>query len=293
MQCAAVTKSCRKCRGYGTEVFKGVYLCHRHEDFYDHCDKPLQMVRRYSSIFQTEAQRNATRDMLKVADYIHGDIFGLIGLDMITDLWADPSGSRWSHRDKADHIYQQFLEAGILKPCAHYDLWIRGLKRQTRTLLHTLVEHPAHTGFVRRHIADMLVAPYLRGVKVDEALIGLLHIAHRPIFNFTNQVPLDRQIQLYQEFLEYAFTLTNNRKLIGQNIEADFWEEVQQHPPHSLLKNKQLQEWILAHLRALKGAERMKRRREMDRLREEMMMAAWAPARISRWLDAGLEIEEL
>ena len=293
MQCAAVTKACRKCRGYGVEIYKGVYLCHIHADFYEECDTALQMVRRYSSIFQTAAQRNATRDMLKVADYVHGGIFGQIGLDMIADLWGGARGERWSQRDKADHIYQQFVEAGVLDPLDHMDLWIRGLTRQTRTLLHTFMNRQHDSPFVRRSIADMLVGPYLRGVAIEVALVGLLGTLRRPVFNFTATVPLERQLTLVQWFLEYAFSLTDNHALIGLSIESDVGDEAAQQSLTSLLHNPQLQDWIRTMLRSLTHAERLKRRRQMNRLREEMMAAAWHPRRVAGWLEAGLEIEDL
>lgn len=306
MQCAALCKSGRRCRGYGRFPYEGnewLSLCHIHEDFYENPDALLEFGLRHASIFQTVAQRNAMRDMFRVAYGIYGEEFSDTAASLLSLHWNPPLGrmlvdrnQRWERKDKLDYMYQLLLEAKVLEPCRIYELWLRGLKRQTRVLFNSLVDGQA-TPFTQRIYFRELMGPYLKGAPYDDAFHGCLHMIDPSLGASAtprNRAPTREQsLAFWKFYMESVLSYMNNRDILSVPAEQEFWEEVALHHPTSPLKDKALQDYVLALLKATKVAERMRLRSAMDRIREDLMAAAWHPRRVAAALEAGLEVEEL
>jgi hypothetical protein len=306
MQCAALCKNGRRCRGYGSLLFEGnnwLSLCHIHEEFYENPDKLLEFGLRHASIFQTVAQRNAMRHMFRMAHSIYGEEFSATAAALLRLHWNPALApipfdrtQRWERKDKLDYMYQLLLESKVLEPCRIYELWLRGLKRQTRVLFNSLVDGQA-TPFTQRIYFRELLGPYLQGAPYDDAFQGCLHMVDPAIGASAtprNRAPTREQsLAFWKFYMESAMAAMNNRDILSVPAEQEFWEEVAQHHPTSPLKDSTLQSYVLALLKATRTAERMRLRSAMDRIREDLMAAAWHPRRVAAALEAGLEVEEL
>lgn len=300
--CHALTRAGHPCRGHGTPV-AGVTagtegtLCHMHRDYF-RLHRADEHVTELVYAFMTDTERGWILRMLKSPLY-RQDVPWL--LQHLKEL---ATSRQQSMSQRANYLYELYILAGVLSPMASLQFWRRCTAYNLRVLGYSckvdplaaeaVVTFPCNfTGMVYTFFGHLL-----HGLPPHVALPYLLEHMKEPM----DLIPHIRNLEtrraasatIWKEILVMAIPSMSRRILATYPLESILRrvDEIQKDSPQSVWRIPGMREHVLSLLKRVQLVERSAARARFAPLREELMMAAWHPRRVERWLEAGLEPED-
>ena len=291
--CEALTKNGHPCRGYGMPVGKG-HLCHMHRDYFtDHkVDKHLTEI---ITPYMTDTERGWILRTLRSPLYHRNSKWFIHHLHSL-------EGDEY-HR--ANMLYELYVVAGAVAPMASLQFWRRCITALLRSLGYQQVYY-AETRSISPHrgiawFTQRYLRPFVNGLPHHLVLPYLL-ISMRTPFDICTQfaaAPLATRkgcsAQIWREILTHIVPLMPASAMMCANLEPILARIDAEHQddPDSIWWVPGVREHLLSTLKSRQLEGRAATKGRMETLREELMAAAWHPDRVFRWLEAGIECEDM
>ncbi len=205
---------------------------------------------------------------------------------------------------RANHLYELYVQAGVVAPMASLQYWRRGVNSNVRIISHTQTYDP-DTGGVTIYksfgpIVNTVLGHFVRGLPAHVAVPYLL-ISMKTPFEITlfNELPVATRArcsaQIWCEILTHIVPKMSGRTMMCATLEPVLAKIDEEHEdePGSVWWVPGVREHLLSTLKSLQLVYRNAAKERMEPLREELMMTAWHPKRVERWLEAGIECEDM
>jgi hypothetical protein len=174
--------------------------------------------------------------------------------------------------------------------------WHRNPGGDTEVMFGSMSNSASYTMMTQR-----LFRPFVKGLPASIVLTYLLtwmrtHLmaTNPPMFPESERYKIVNKA-IWLRAVDDILPLTANRHLVGMSLKGVMKsiEEKHENYPESLWWYPGVKEHVEAALKRSQEAGRAAQRQRMEGLREELMAAAWAPARVERWVEAGLDVDEM
>lgn len=290
MQCQALTKSGKRCRGYGQHTDRpAAPLCHMHREFFTG-DTPFELLVKHASIFQTWSQRKWFAETLASPHFSWKPEYAV----KLNKLMLSRN---WYERDKAAYIFDVLVRAKVLHPAAYPDLLARRLRDQSRTVLNSFRTNPST--IYTHYLTLELLAPYIDSGNLATTLPRLLRNCDYDLFSIhhpATQTPEHQRVAAWTQILNTLIPRMSPVAAAFYPCDQLIETIVRSHEtlPGSVFgRNLVLQAHVKDLLQALQIRGRRIMQRRITPFKEELIARAWAPQRIAAALDAGLDTEDL
>ena len=100
---------------------------------------------------------------------------------------------------------------------------------------------------------------------------------------------------IWKHVIEEIVRMTTNRHLVGMSVEklVEGIEEKHVGQPDSLWWKEGVREHVLELLKRTQRCARQDEGWRVGLIKQELMEAAWKPERVARWVEAGIEIDDM
>jgi hypothetical protein len=310
--CHALTKTGHPCRGYGVHVVNEVgsegYLCHRHTHYFDPSRPDQHLAQLVSPYLYTE-QSNWLLQMLKSPLYRREDrarVMSYLAPYMPANAVRDERAQAIGNK-----MYKFYVEAEILAPMAVLEFWRRNVRNNMHVLCYSckwtrtpeggteVVFGSMLNAGIYTRMTERLFGPFVKGLPASIVLTYLLTWMRNPFMTTNPPTPLSERYRevtkaIWLRAVDDILPLTANRHLVGMSLKGVMKSIEERHENYleSLWWYPGVKEHVEAALRRSQEAGRAAQRQRMEGLREELMAAAWAPARVERWVEAGIEFDD-
>jgi hypothetical protein len=284
------------------EIGSEGYLCHRHTHYFDP-SRPDQHLAGLVSPYLDDREWQWMKAMLKSPLYRRED--RALIMSYLAPYTENVGSSRNAYIGA--RMYGLYVETDILPPMSLLTFW----KKRMQSGMHVLgyssnvkiqpegeveVEFPAHFGA----LVKKLYGPLVSGLPASIVLRYFLEFMRTPFFGTNPPLYSDppRQAKavaaIWLRVIDALLPLTSNRSTVGMHLEkmVEGIEEKHKAYPASTWWHPGVKEHVVEGLRVAQKGALVRQRQRMERLREELMMAAWAPTRVSRWVEAGFEFDD-
>jgi hypothetical protein len=292
--CEALTKKGHPCRGHGMPADNKGHLCHMHRDYFtDHkIDKHLTEI---ITPYMTDTERGWMFRALRSPLYQRKSIWFIQHLHSL-------EGDQY-HR--ANKLYELYVMAGVVAPMAS----LQFLRRCITTILRVLAYEQTYDATTRSIIlstniersTQMYFRPFVNGLP-HHVFLPYLLISMRTPFDICMPfaiAPLatrkECSAQIWRELLTHIVPLMPASAMMCANLEPILAriDEENEDDPDSIWWVPGVREHLLSTLKSRQLVGRAAAKGRMEPLREELMMTAWHPDRVLRWLEAGIEMEDM
>jgi hypothetical protein len=297
--CSALTRHGHPCRGHGTPVdgCATAYLCHMHRDYFtDH--NADNHVTEIVNPYMTDTEREWIFRMLKSPLY-KADPKWLVEHFKELTLSRQESMER-----RTNYLYDLYVMAGVLAPFASLQFWRRCIEYNLHVIWYCATynaesgrmefssEFPKLVSTFFRHFVKGLpphvVLPYLL------AFMGKM-FRIKDGHQLSPEVRKECSAQIWTAILEVVVPMMSARAMMCYPVETVLERVDVNHTetPQSIWRHPGMRDTLRALLKNMQLAERKAAQDRFAPLCEEIMMAAWHPTRVMRWLEAGIEMEDM
>ena len=298
--CHALTRAGHPCRGHGVHVTNSLgaegYLCHRHTEYFQEA-QPDQHVASIVYSFMDDTERRWILQMLRSPLYERDNARTMTYLKPMMD------GSR-NDAQRGVYIYDLYVQAGVLAPLASLPFWKRCVQYGLRVLGYSCTVNPADGSVTfPGHFGGLVTTMFrhlFRGLPTNVVLHYFLEFMRQrietsPPVVYSPAVHARACAEIWRRILDEVLPLTAHRCLLGYSVEALLGRIDEKHAEYaaSTWRHPGVREHTEAALKAIQCAEKKAARARQEPLREELMMAAWHPKRVWRWVEAGIDPEDM
>lgn len=298
--CNALTRTGHPCRGHGVHVVNSAgaegYLCHRHTDYFK-ARRPDQHVVDLVYAFMADTERKWIIRMLRSPLYERDTARTLSDLKPIM-LNEQNSAAR------GVYIYELYVHAGVVAPLASLPFWKRSLQYALRIIGYCCKVNPADGSIMFpddefQGLVTMLFRHLFKGLPANVVLHYFLDFMRQPMDTraplVSSSIKARASAEIWRRLLDEVLPFMTHRCLLGYPLEGLLQRIDEKHAEHpaSTWRYPGVREHLEAALKGIQSVQKMAARARQEPLREELMMAAWHPDRVERWLEAGIEIEDM
>ncbi len=290
--CHALTRNGHPCRGHGAPD-----LCHMHRDYFtDH--KADQEVTDLVNPYMTDTQRGWLIRMLKSPLYKADPKW------LVEHFKGLAARTQHSMRQRAIYLYDLYVLAGVLPPFASLQFWRLNVASSLRVIAYCgcYNQDEGCMDFLFRFSreASSLFRHFVKGLPPHIVLPYLLSFMEAPFsLRLEDELSLaqrrDCSAQIWTALLDILLPMMSARAMMAYPLESLLAKIDAGHAdkPQSIWHMPGMREKLSARLKAMQVAERKAARERFAPLCEEIMMAAWHPTRVERWLEAGIQPEDM
>jgi hypothetical protein len=290
--CHALTRNGHPCRGHGAPD-----LCHMHRDYFtDH--KADQEVTDLVNPYMTDTQRGWLIRMLKSPLYKADPKW------LVEHFKGLAARTQQSMRQRAIYLYDLYVLAGVLAPFASLQFWRLGVASSLRVIAYC-GSYNAETNCMEfssefPRLVSTFFRHFVKGLPPHVVLPYLLSFMEAP-FSLRRDdelSPVQRRecsAQIWTAILEALLPMMSARAMMAYPLESLLAKIDATHAdkPQSIWRMPGMRDYLAGRLKAMQLAERKAAQDRFAPLCEEIMMVAWHPTRVERWLEAGVEIEDM
>lgn len=290
--CHALTRNGHPCRGHGAPD-----LCHMHRDYFTY-HKADQEVTDLVNPYMTYTEREWLIRMLKSPLY-KADPKWLVEHFKGLAAWTQHSMTQ-----RAIYLYELYVLAGVLQPFASLQFWRLSVASSLRVIAYCgsynaetncmefSSDFPSRVSRLFRHFVKGLpphiVLPYLlsfMGAPFSMTRDDELSLAQR----------MECSAQIWTAVLDTLLPTMSARAMMAYPLDTLLAkiDAVHADKPQSIWHMPGMHLYLAIRLKAMQLAERKAAQERFAPLCEELMMAAWHPTRVERWLEAGIQPEDM
>jgi hypothetical protein len=272
------------------------YLCHRHTEYFQ-AARPDQHAASLVYSFMDDRERGWIIRMLRSPLYERDNARTMIYLKPMME-------GRRNDAQRGVYLYDLYVKAGVLAPLSSLPFWKRAVQYGLRVLGYSCTVNPADGSVVfPAHFGGLVTTMFrhlFRGLPTNVILHYFLDFMRQPLemsppVGYGPALQARACAEIWRRIVDESLPLTAHRCLLGYSVEGLLGRIDEKHAEHpaSTWRYPGVRQHAEAALKAIQCAEKKAARARQEPLREELMMAAWHPKRVERWLEAGIECEDM
>jgi hypothetical protein len=209
-----------------------------------------------------------------------------------------------SMKRRATYLYDLYVLAGVLHPLASLQFWRLNVASSLRVIAYC-ESYNAETVRMQflpefSRLVSTFFKHFVKGLPPHVVLPYLLSCMEKPFsMRRDDELSLAQRrecsAQIWTALLDTLLPMMSARAMMAYPLESLLAkiDAANADKPQSIWHMPGLRDYLAGRLKAMQLAERKAAQERFAPLCEEIMMAAWHPTRVERWLEAGVEIEDM